>query len=35
MVNDFYPNKMQGMQWNAVVGELAVAVGVQQVYFEC
>ena len=26
---------MQGMQWNAVEGELAVAVGVQQGYFEC
>ena len=23
------------MQWNAEAGELAVAVGVQQVYFEC
>ena len=35
MVNDFYPNKMQMVLWKAVVGELAVAVGVQQVYFEC
>ena len=31
----FYPNKMQSMLWKAVAGELAVAVGVQQVYFEC
>jgi hypothetical protein len=35
MVNDFYPNKIQSMQWNAVAGELAVAVGTQQCYFEC
>jgi len=31
----FYPNKIQMMQWNAVVGELVVAVGDQQCYFEC
>jgi hypothetical protein len=35
MVFDFYPNKIQLVLWKAEVGELAVAVGVQQVYFEC
>jgi len=35
MVIDFYPNNMHSMQWTAVVGELAVAVGYQLCYFEC
>jgi hypothetical protein len=35
MVIDFYPKKLQLMLWKAVVGELAVAVGYQQYYFEC
>jgi len=35
MVIDFYPNKIQIMLWKAVVGELAVAVDVKIVYFEC
>jgi hypothetical protein len=31
---NFYPNKIQMMQWNVVAGELAVAVGYQLCYFE-